>query len=65
MCDCDFLPHYFYLGHLCVKDTFCCGKVCKLPVYGFSELVCVCKSVAEAVKSHSFKVNLQLLVKVC
>ena len=38
MCDCDFLPHYFYLGHLCVEDTFCCAKVCKLGS-------CVCKSV--------------------
>ena len=32
MCDCDFLPHYFYLRHLCGEATFCCGKVCKLAV---------------------------------
>ena len=32
MSDCDFLPHYFYLGHLCVEDTFGCGKVCELAV---------------------------------
>ena len=32
MYDCDFLLHYFYLGHLCVEDTFCCGKMCKLAV---------------------------------
>ena len=33
MCDCDFLPYYFYLGYLCVEDTFCCDKVCELAVY--------------------------------
>ena len=32
MCDCNFLPYYFYLEQLYVEDTFCCDIVYKLAV---------------------------------